>query len=157
MREAILNLYGRQLSNGGITYWPGDGYENEWVTSYAGSFLVLAKEKGYDVNSGVLSRWKNYQRGAAQNWRANARGSRRYGYYQSDFSQAYRLYTLALAGAPELGAMNRMKELKDLSMQAPALGQLQPGDQTQQGRFAGAAGAILYIPKNSVFSIQNFF
>ena len=65
VREAILNLYGRQLSNGGITYWPGDGYENEWVTSYAGSFLVLAKEKGYDVNSGVLSRWKNYQRSAA--------------------------------------------------------------------------------------------
>lgn len=118
VREAILNLYGRQLSNGGITYWPGDGYENEWVTSYAGSFLVLAKEKGYDVNSGVLSRWKNYQRSAAQNWRANARGSRRYAYYQSDFSQAYRLYTLALSGAPELGAMNRMKELKDLSMQA---------------------------------------
>ena len=32
--------------------------------------------------------------------------------------QAYRLYTLALAGSPEIGAMNRLKELKDLSLQA---------------------------------------
>jgi uncharacterized protein YfaS (alpha-2-macroglobulin family) len=32
--------------------------------------------------------------------------------------QAYRLYTLALAGDPELGAMNRLKEIKGLSVQA---------------------------------------
>lgn len=118
IKEAIANLYGRQLSNGSFTYWPGDGYENEWVTSYAGSFLVLAKEKGYGVNTGVLNRWKNYQRSVAQNWRPDMRGNRRYTYYQSDLSQAYRLYTLALAGAPELGAMNRMKGVKNLSLQA---------------------------------------
>jgi len=36
----------------------------------------------------------------------------------SDLQQAYRLYTLALAGDAELGAMNRLKEVKDLSVQA---------------------------------------
>jgi uncharacterized protein YfaS (alpha-2-macroglobulin family) len=36
----------------------------------------------------------------------------------TDLQQAYRLYTLALAGDPELGAMNRLKEMKDLSVQA---------------------------------------
>lgn len=118
VREAIANLYGRQLPNGGITYWPGDGYVNEWITSYAGTFLVLAKEKGYDVNTGVLNRWKNYQRSAAQNWRSGDRNSRRFYYNQSDLDQAYRLYSLALAGAPEMGAMNRLKEMKDLSLQA---------------------------------------
>ena len=118
VREAIANLYGRQLSNGGISYWPGDGYVNEWITSYAGTFLVLAKEKGYDVNAGVLNRWKNYQRRAAQSWKSSDRNNHRYYYHQSDLDQAYRLYSLALAGAPEMGAMNRLKELKDLSQQA---------------------------------------
>jgi alpha-2-macroglobulin len=39
-------------------------------------------------------------------------------YYQTDLVQAYRLYTLALAKDPEIGAMNRMKELKNLSVSA---------------------------------------
>lgn len=39
-------------------------------------------------------------------------------YWQADFQQAFRLYTLAMAGAPEHGAMNRMKELPTLSQQA---------------------------------------
>jgi uncharacterized protein YfaS (alpha-2-macroglobulin family) len=36
----------------------------------------------------------------------------------NDLVQAYRLYTLALAGEPELGSMNRMREIKNLSNQA---------------------------------------
>ncbi|MDR3261615.1 MAG: alpha-2-macroglobulin [Tannerella sp.] len=118
VRDAITNLYGRQLPNGGITYWPGDSHESVWITSYAGHFLVLAKEKGYDVNAGVFGRWENYQRRAAQNWRPNDNKDYRYSYSQSDLEQAYRLYTLALAGAPETGAMNRMREIKNLSVQA---------------------------------------
>ena len=108
--EAIKNLYGRQLSSGGILYWPSDRTANEWVTSYAGSFLVLAKEKNYDVNEGVLNKWKAFQRKAALNWTSSSQSS--------EYEQAYRLYTLALAGAPELGAMNRMKEMKNLSLQS---------------------------------------
>lgn len=117
VREAIASLYGRQLTNGGISYWPGDGQVNDWVTSYAGVFLIMAKEKGYDVNRGVLDRWRNYQRTAARDWREN-RQDRRYYYSQSDLEQAYRLYSLALSGSPEIGAMNRLKEKKDLSLQA---------------------------------------
>jgi uncharacterized protein YfaS (alpha-2-macroglobulin family) len=118
VRSAISNLYGRQLTNGGIAYWPGEIYEDRWITSYAGSFLLLAKEKGYEVNQGVLTRWKNYQRKQAQNFRMTDSDSKRYRYYQYDLEQAYRLYTLALAGAPEMGAMNRLKEVKTLSLQA---------------------------------------
>ncbi|MDR3194197.1 MAG: alpha-2-macroglobulin, partial [Tannerella sp.] len=118
VREAIANLYGRQLSGGGIVYWPGNTSADRWITSYAGSFLWMAKEKGYDVNEGVLGRWKNYQRKAAQDWRPETRHDMRYGQYDSEYEQAYRLYTLALAGAPEAGAMNRLKELKEQSQQA---------------------------------------
>ena len=118
VREAINNLYGRQLSGGGIVYWPGDRYVNEWITSYAGVFLALAKEKGYQVNEGVLKRWVAYQRREAQNWRNGRNTQSRYYYAQSDFEQAFRLYSLALAGSPEVGAMNRLKENKEISAQA---------------------------------------
>ncbi len=117
VREAINNLYGRQLPNGGFVYWPGNASADEWITSYVGNFLVLAQEKGYEVNQNVLNKWKAFQKRAAQNWTPVNRESSWY-YWQSDLQQAYRLYTLALANAPEMGAMNRMKEMKDLSLQA---------------------------------------
>jgi uncharacterized protein YfaS (alpha-2-macroglobulin family) len=115
VQEAIKQLYARQLPNGGFVYWPGNASANEWITSYAGTFLVMAQEKGYEVNSNVLSKWKAFQRSAAQNWSAMDRESEWY-YWQSDLQQAYRLYALALAGTPELGAMNRLKEVKGLSV-----------------------------------------
>lgn len=118
IREAIKNLYGRQLPNGGFVYWPGQAAANEWITSYAGNFLVEAQRKGYEVNAGVMKKWKDFQRKAAQNWSPSYRSSSRYSYNQYDLQQAYRLYTLALSGSPELGVMNRMKEMKDLSVQA---------------------------------------
>ncbi|MDR3250197.1 MAG: alpha-2-macroglobulin [Tannerella sp.] len=116
--EAINSLYSRQMFNGGFAYWPNHQYVTDWVSSYAGSFLVLAKERGYAVNSNVINKWISYQRGVAQNWRSGEYLSNRYSYDQNDVLQAYRLYSLALAGAPEMGAMNRLKEIKDLSLQA---------------------------------------
>ena len=117
VRKAIEQLYGRQLSNGGFAYWSGQGFANEWISSYAGIFLIQAKEKGYEVNSGVINRWKTYQRTMARNWRNDNRTYSRYYYTQSDLEQSYRLYSLALAGEAEMGAMNRMKEMQDISLQ----------------------------------------
>ena len=117
VQEAIRQVYGRQLPNGGFAYWPGNAVADEWISSYAGMFLTLAQEKGYAVHANVLSKWKRFQRAAAQNWRMpqNASGWQQ---WQSELQQAFRLYTLALAGAPEYGAMNRMKEQTGLSIQA---------------------------------------
>nr|WP_302829071.1 MG2 domain-containing protein [uncultured Bacteroides sp.] len=117
VQEGIRQLYGRQLPNGGFVYWPGDAVANEWITSYAGMFLVLAQEKGYAVNQNVLNKWKRFQRAAAQNWRMPQQESE-WIQWQSDLQQTFRLYTLALAGAPEYGTMNRMKEQPGLSKQA---------------------------------------
>ena len=116
--EAINSLYRRQLSNGGFCYWEGQSFVNEWITSYAGSFLVMAKERGYQVNTDVMNKWIAFQRGMAQNWRASDKANNRYSYQQSDFQQAYCLYSLALAGSPDLAAMNRLKEVGNLSLQA---------------------------------------
>ena len=117
VQEAIRQIYARQLPNGGFVYWPGNAVADEWITSYTGIFLTLAQEKGYAVHPNVLNKWKRFQRAAAQNWRMPQEASN-WQIWQSELQQAFRLYTLALAGAPEYGAMNRMKEQPGLSIQA---------------------------------------
>ena len=117
VQEAICQIYARQLPNGGFVYWPGNAVADEWISSYTGMFLTLAQEKGYAVHANVLNKWKRFQRAAAQNWRMPQEANN-WQQWQSELQQAFRLYTLALAGAPEYGAMNRMKEQPGLSIQA---------------------------------------
>lgn len=92
-------------SDGGFGYWPGNESYDAWSTSYAGHFLVEAQAKGYYIPADMISRWTSFQRSQANAWRRNDNY-----YYNSDLVQAYRLYTLAVAGAPEMGAMNRLRE-----------------------------------------------
>lgn len=117
VQEAIRQIYARQLPNGGFVYWPGNAVADEWISSYTGMFLTLAQEKGYAVHANVLNKWKRFQRAAAQNWRMPQEANN-WQQWQSELQQAFRLYTLALAGVPEYGAMNRMKEQPGLSIQA---------------------------------------
>lgn len=84
-------------------------------------FLVLAQEKGYAVNSNVLNKWKRFQKAASQNWQPVTQ-EQNWWHWQADLQQAFRLYTLALAGSPEHGAMNRMKELPALATSQMAFG-----------------------------------
>ncbi len=110
IRSALQKLPSYQLDNGGLGYWPGAVVVSEWGTNYAGHFMLKAESEGYSLPIGLKDKWLNFQRTAARNW--NSSGSYRNGvYYRGyDFIQAYRLYTLALAGSPDLGAMNRLRE-----------------------------------------------
>lgn len=103
IKKGIERLSSMQLTSGGFGYWPSRSYASDWGSSYAGHFLVLAKKKGYYVPSNIISDWKKYQKKKAKNWMKSTS-------YNSDLQQAYRLYTLALAGSPDKGAMNRLKE-----------------------------------------------
>lgn len=106
IKTAIKKVISQQSYSGGLTYWPGETYTDNWVTSYAGQFMLEAKKKGYDIPDKFFNAWKTYQRKQSENW------------YHSNFGsymeQSYRLYTMALAGQPLLGAMNRLKELPNL-------------------------------------------
>lgn len=113
IKSAISRLQNFQTSDGGFSYWPGNIESDEWGTNYAGHFLIEASARGYNVNTNLLQLWKQFQRNKANNWNAN--GAAWYGY---DLTQAYRLYLLALAKAPEQGAMNRLKEYKFLTPEA---------------------------------------
>lgn len=114
IRAGIARIASLQAPGGGFAYWPGGLYADDWGSSYAGHFLLEAKAKGYAVNESVLRNWKQYQRKRALAWTTDNSQN----FYNSDLVQAYRLYTLALARAPELGAMNRLREKKDLSVAA---------------------------------------
>lgn len=78
------------------------------MTSYAGHFAIEAQKAGYTLPAGFLNKWTSYQRSQATSWRYQPQ----YRYTASD--QAYRLFTMALAGSPDKGAMNRMREITDL-------------------------------------------
>ncbi|MEQ9167449.1 MAG: alpha-2-macroglobulin family protein, partial [Fulvivirga sp.] len=104
IEAAITRLKTFQLTSGGFSYWPGNDYPNNWGTNYAGHFLVEAKKAGYLVPEGMLSSWVGFQSQKADAWGTLSTDE------DNDLIQAYRLYTLAVAGSPAMGAMNRMKE-----------------------------------------------
>jgi uncharacterized protein YfaS (alpha-2-macroglobulin family) len=113
IKAAVNKLIGFQNTDGGLSYWPG-GHVSDWGTTYAGHFMLEAENQGYHVPSSFKTNWINYQRNMSRNWRYvhnNGRSS-------SSHAQAYRLYTLALAGAAELGAMNRLRETEKLDTQS---------------------------------------
>ena len=105
--EAAIDKLSRfQLPNGAFSYWPGGHEGHEWTTAYAGWFLLEASRLGYHVPSGMLDSWKANQKMLANNWTS--------GPAASQLTQAFRLYGLALARTPDLGAMNRLRESEGL-------------------------------------------
>jgi uncharacterized protein YfaS (alpha-2-macroglobulin family) len=119
IRNGIERLRWFQLSNGGFSYWPGasggfasgslEGYEL-WATTYASHFLIEAERAGYTLPPTMRSNFVRNLKLTAQQWTPGAlHGS------GSTLDQAYRLYVLALAGQPEVGAMNRLREFPQLA------------------------------------------
>jgi len=100
INAGIERVLGMQLMSGGFSYWPGESSVNDWTSSYAGHFLLEARKAGYNVRENAVKSWVNYQRSAASMWQAGN---------QKFTEQAYRLYTLALAGQADLGSMNRLR------------------------------------------------
>ncbi|WP_271768796.1 alpha-2-macroglobulin family protein [Aquimarina algiphila] len=108
IEAAIYRLKRFIQPGGGMSYWPGYSNPNDWGTTYAGHFLLEANKQGYVLPIGFKSNWINYQQQQAKRWRSG----------NNDLAQAYRLYTLALAGSPDLSSMNRLRETSGLSNDA---------------------------------------
>ena len=104
----IQKLGNFQVANGGFAYWPGNAEADDWGTSYAGHFLIEAEKKGYVLPISFKNKWISYQKKMAKQWRFEKQ-------YGNDFAQAYRLYTLALAGSADLASMNRLRETVGIS------------------------------------------
>ena len=105
VKTTLNKLKNQQLSGGGMGYWPGASSADEWASNYALHFVLKAEEKGYQIPVGLKSGLIGYQQREAKHWN----------YYADNLSyagqiQAYRLYSLALAGQPDLSLMNRLRE-----------------------------------------------
>lgn len=108
IKAALKRFQLFQASSGGFSYWPGEGYENEWGTNYAGHFLIEAEKQGYTLPAEMKRKWVKYQQQQAKNWSPQ-------GAQSEQVIQAYRLFVLALSSNAELGAMNRLREERNLS------------------------------------------
>lgn len=99
IKAAIERLKTFQTVSGGFSYWPYQSEVSPWGSNYAGHFLVEARRLGYNVPDSLYKNWLNYQRKQSKSLSDD--------HYADD---SYRLYTLALAGEPDMGAMNRLRE-----------------------------------------------
>lgn len=112
VQKILQELYSRQLPDGGFATYPGITSPNDWVSSEAGHALVEAAVRGYSVNKSVITSWKKYQKKAASAYKYTAN------YKSTDLLQAYRLYTMAVAGTADEAAMNRLKSAPEITLQA---------------------------------------
>lgn len=112
IREGIRKLTAMQRTDGGFAYWVVNSYSDDWISSYAGHFLIEASRLGYSVPEEVISKWKEFQRQQVKLWASFPPEP-----WRQTF-QAYRLYSLALSGSPDIASMNRLKETGILTSQA---------------------------------------
>lgn len=113
IKAGINRLKGFQTTDGGLSYWPGEGSSDEWGTNYAAHFLVESQNAGYTLPVGMMDELVRYLKAKANNWAPNSSN-----FYGGDLSQSYRLYVLALAKRPEIAAMNRLRAFEYLSVSA---------------------------------------
>jgi len=108
--EAIRKIKMRQLYNGAVTLWDGEGKEDWWTTIYAAHFLLEARKAGFDVDNSLLETMLNYVNNRLKNKETITY------YYNRNQNRkiapkevAYSLYVLALAGRTNVPTMNYYK------------------------------------------------
>jgi hypothetical protein len=108
--EAIRKIKMRQLYNGALTLWDGEGTEDWWTTVYAAHFLLEARKAGFDVDNSLLETMLSYLSN-----RLRTRETIQY-YYNRDQQKKiapkevpYSLYVLSLANRAQVSAMNYYK------------------------------------------------
>jgi alpha-2-macroglobulin len=110
VQEAIRKIKMRQLYNGAITLWDGEGTEHWWSSAYAAHFLLEARKAGFDVDEKLIQPLFTYLINHLRN-----KETIMY-YYNRDQKKkiapkevAYSLYVLAMAGKPQVSTMNYYK------------------------------------------------
>ena len=113
---ALRKMTQFQRNEGSFNYWPGGDHYDTWTSIYAGHFMIEADRLGHALPANMKARWLNSQRKLAREWDPTPHD--RWNRAQNQLAQAYRLYVLALAKEQEIGAMNRLRERKDLDMRS---------------------------------------
>ncbi len=88
--NTLLQLLKYQTKQGGFKNRLTDTEPAMKITSYAGEFMLEAEQNGYNINEGVLNRWKRYQQRELQKLKFLSANE--------NSNQAYVVYTLTLSG-----------------------------------------------------------
>jgi alpha-2-macroglobulin len=100
----------RQLYNGAVTLWDGEGKEDWWTTIYSAHFLLEAKKAGFDIDNSLLETMLSYISNRLKN-----KETITYYYNRTQNKKiapkevAYGLYVLSLANRSNVPAMNYYK------------------------------------------------
>lgn len=95
VQKSINRIVKFQHSSGGFGYWIDSKEDNAFGSDYAALFLTIAKAKGYEVPESSL---KSYARYATRRVQAPS---------ELDPLKTLPLFVLALAGTPNIAAMNQ--------------------------------------------------
>lgn len=95
VQKSINRIVKFQHSSGGFGYWIDSKEDNAFGSDYAALFLTIAKAKGYEVPESTL---QNYARYATRRVQAPS---------ELDPLKTLPLFVLALAGTPNIAAMNQ--------------------------------------------------
>jgi uncharacterized protein YfaS (alpha-2-macroglobulin family) len=110
LQRAVDAILDRQRFDGSFAMWSANGEAQPWLTPYAVEALVRARTAGATVPEGALREALRFLDDAIEDAGGDSPMERA--------AQAYRLYALALAGQPRLGAARRLMEsLTDLPTQ----------------------------------------
>ncbi|MFH1913648.1 MAG: MG2 domain-containing protein [Pseudomonadota bacterium] len=99
VQSAIMRLQSMQTDNGGFALWPGGNEDSGWVSAYVTLFLVEAARAGYG-SPGMTGRALERMAELAASRPADPAVA------------ALALYDLALAGRPDRGAMDELRDRK---------------------------------------------
>ncbi len=116
--EGLKEISKFQTEEGSLSLWPG-GRTMPYVTAYAAFAMTMAKEKGYEVNDGLLADILNYL------WAVLKGDINRddYPYGQRAWltTDAFILYVLSLNGQVDAGYLDKLyRQRQDLSVTARA-------------------------------------
>ena len=137
VKAAINRLSSFSIPSGGMTYWPGTSSylgASVWATIYATHFMVEAQKAGYSVPAALKKSNLSYLKNVASSKS-----------YDAD-SRAYACYVLALAGSPDRGDMNRLRE--DLAKLPESCGLLLAGAYALDGKKDVAKNILQNVHKD---------
>jgi len=110
VNEAIRKIKMRQLYNGAVTLWDGEGAADWWATVYSAHFLLEARKAGFDVDNSLVETMLSYLINRLKTMEVIT-----YTYNRNQNKRiaakevAYSLYVLSLAGRPQGSVMNFYK------------------------------------------------
>ncbi|MEG1522912.1 MAG: MG2 domain-containing protein [Bacteroidales bacterium] len=114
VRSVNSKLKNYMIPGGGFSFWPGGSSTNAWTSIYAFLYLNKAADSGFILTSGLRHECGQYQSRLAREWKPVESPN----LVLQQVIQAFRLYALADAHIPEKGAMNRLRQTKNLSLEA---------------------------------------